>query len=322
MRARRRDSHLFAALLAVLVGVNVALQTRINGELGQRLDDGVYAAVVSFGVGLLCGLAFLAFSARIRNGLRLALRGFGRGDLRSWEFLGGLGGAAYVASQGVTVAALGVALFTVCIVAGQTGNSLIVDKLGLGPGGARPLTTGRVAATVIAIGAVALGVSDRWDVGEFKPAFVIFVILAGSAAAFQQAFNGQVARVSGSPTVSSVVNFTVGFTALLLIVLGMHLASGDAFSALPNPVSGDWWLYLGGPMGFAYTIGLAVVVRILGVLLFGLCSIAGQLSGALLLDAFWPTSGGAVSWQLFAAVLLTFVAATIAGRSATAGARR
>lgn len=305
-----------------MVGANVAVQTRINGELGQRLDDGVYAAVVSFGVGLLCGLLFLAFSARIRAGLRVALRGVSRGDLRPWELLGGLGGAAYVASQGVTVAALGVALFTVCIVAGQTGNSLIVDRFGLGPGGVRHLTTARVVATVIAIGAVALGVSDRWDVGEFRWGFVIFVVLAGSAAAFQQAFNGQVARVSGSPTVSSVVNFTVGFTALLLICAGMHLASGETFSALPNPFSGDWWLYLGGPMGFAYTLGLAVVVRILGVLLFGLCSIAGQLFGALLLDLAWPTTGGDVTWRLIAAVALTFVAAALAGRSAATAARK
>jgi transporter family-2 protein len=305
----------------VVVGANVAVQTRINGELGQRLDDGVYAAVVSFGVGLLCGLLFLAFSARIRAGLRVALRGVSRGDLRPWELLGGLGGAAYVASQGVTVAALGVALFTVCIVAGQTGNSLIVDRFGLGPGGVRRLTTARVVATLLAIFAVALGVSDRWDVGEFRWAFVIFVVLAGSAAAFQQAFNGQVARVSGSPTVSSVVNFTVGFTALLLIAGGMHLASGDGFAALPNPFSEDWWLYLGGPMGFAYTLGLAVVVRILGVLLFGLCSIAGQLFGALLLDLAWPTTGGDVTWRLVAAVALTFVAAALAGRSAATAAR-
>ena len=34
-------------------GVAVAVQSRINGELGVRLEDGIAAAVVSFGVGLL-----------------------------------------------------------------------------------------------------------------------------------------------------------------------------------------------------------------------------------------------------------------------------
>ena len=33
---------------AVLVGVLTALQARINGQLGARLDDGLVAAVVSF----------------------------------------------------------------------------------------------------------------------------------------------------------------------------------------------------------------------------------------------------------------------------------
>lgn len=39
--------------LATGSGVLVALQSRINGELGVRLADGIAAAVVSFGLGLL-----------------------------------------------------------------------------------------------------------------------------------------------------------------------------------------------------------------------------------------------------------------------------
>lgn len=316
------DSHLLAGALAVAVGVGVAIQSRINGEFGARIDDGVYVAVVSFGTGLICAIAFVLLSAKGRAGCGLALRGLRTGGLRWWQLLGGLGGAMYVASQSITVATLGVALFTVCIVAGQTANSLVVDRLGLGPAGVHALTAARAGAAALTVVAVFIGVSDRWSVSDFKPMFILLVVIAGAAAAFQQAFNGQVARVADSAPVSSLVNFVVGFLALLLILAVGHLASGDGLPALPSPFSGDWWLYVGGPMGFAYTLGLALVVRTLGVLVFGLCAIAGQLLGALLLDLVAPAHGGEVTWQLVTAVALTLVAVLWAGLSGHRAATR
>ena len=297
----------------MLVGVNVAVQSRINGEFGQRIGDGVYVAVLSFGTGLVCAIVFVLLNGRARAGIPVAAAALRDGRLRWWQLTGGLGGAMYVASQSITVATLGVALFTVCIVAGQTGNSLIVDRLGLGPGGARAFTVARVSAAAITVLAVGIGVSDRWNLGDFKPLYVLLVVAAGAAAAFQQAFNGQVARVSDSAPVSSLVNFVVGFLALVLVLGVDHLLSGDTLPSLPSPLSGDWWLYLGGPMGFAYTLGLALVVRTLGVLVFGLCAIAGQLLGALLLDVIAPAHGGEVTWQLVVAVSLTLVAVLLAG---------
>ena len=42
-----------AVIAAFATGVLVALQTRINGELGQRLGDGFVAAAISFGSGFV-----------------------------------------------------------------------------------------------------------------------------------------------------------------------------------------------------------------------------------------------------------------------------
>ena len=309
------DSALFAGALAVVVGVNIAVQSRINGALGHRLGDGVYAALISFATGLLCAVVAVCASPRARAGFRATLPAVRRRGLRWWELLGGLGGALFVTAQGVTVPVLGVALFTVCIVAGQTGNSLLVDRLGLAHGGVRRVTPARIVAALLTVVAVVIGVSDRWDVGDFRVLFVVLVVAAGAAAAFQQAFNSQVARVAESVSVSSLVNFIVGFAALFVIVAVAHLASGKAIPSLPPLFSSTWWLYLGGPMGFAYTVGLALVVRTLGVLLFGLCAIAGQLSGAVLIDVVAPTSGASVTWQLIVAVGLTFAAVLLAGLS-------
>jgi bacterial/archaeal transporter family-2 protein len=290
----------------------VAVQARINGAFGKDIGDGRVAACVSFAVGLVGAILLVLPSAKARAGIRLATRSLRDRSLRWWQLIGGLGGALYVLSQTVTVATLGVALFTVSIVAGQTGNSLVVDELGLAPGGKRPITANRVAAAVLAVVAVVIGVSDRLDSSSFKLIFVLLVVAAGAGSAFQQAFNAQVARAAQSPAVSSLVNFIVGFTALVIVTGLVHLASGQSLPQLPALWSDHWWYYLGGPLGLLYTLGLAMTVRTLGVLLFGLCSITGQLTGAVIVDLVAPTSGATVTWELLLAVALTGVAAMLA----------
>jgi transporter family-2 protein len=79
-------------------------------------------------------------------------------------------------------------------------------------------------------------------------------------------------------------------------------------------VGAPWWAYLGGLLGIVYIAIAAWVVPIVGVLLFVLLSIAGQLAGALVLDAVAPTSGTAVAWNLIAGVALAFVAVAVTAR--------
>ncbi|MCA1943581.1 MAG: DMT family transporter, partial [Yonghaparkia sp.] len=63
-----------AAIAATIgAGVLVATQHRVNGDLGQRLDDGFTAALISFGSGWLLLMAVLVVSPRGQRGLR-ALR--------------------------------------------------------------------------------------------------------------------------------------------------------------------------------------------------------------------------------------------------------
>ncbi|GAB3815999.1 hypothetical protein GCM10027605_64310 [Micromonospora zhanjiangensis] len=64
---------IFGVTLGVVSGVTVAVQSRINGELGVRLGDGIAAAVVSFGVGLVLLAVLVPAMPAGRRGLR-ALR--------------------------------------------------------------------------------------------------------------------------------------------------------------------------------------------------------------------------------------------------------
>ena len=113
--ARESTGGTAAALAAaVLSGGLVAVQQRLNGQLGTDLDDALLAAVVSFGSGLVVVAAVVAARPAARRALP-ALR-----SVPLWTRLGGLGGAALVAVGAASVPVIGVALFTVALVAGQT----------------------------------------------------------------------------------------------------------------------------------------------------------------------------------------------------------
>ena len=50
-----------ALVFAIVCGAGIALQSRINGELGHRLGDGFTAAAISFGSGLIILIVTLFF---------------------------------------------------------------------------------------------------------------------------------------------------------------------------------------------------------------------------------------------------------------------
>ena len=306
--------------LAFAAGLLLAVQSRINGQLGHVTGDGILAAAMTLSVGLvtLLVIAVLRPSTRIRliKNLPTECRA---GRLRWWHLIGGIGGAMVVASQALTVPVLGVALYAVLMVAGTTSASLGVDRAGLGPGGVRPITAPRVIGAVATTLAVALAISGRLSAANFAWAAAALVLVAGLSSTLQQAVNAMVAQRTGDPLVAGVVNFVGGAAALLLAYLAEHLLGGRAWVFPPAPWSQPI-LWLGGPFGVIFIVTAAFAVRTLGVLLFSLLSIAGQLVGSLVSDLAVPTPGTQVGWQLVAGIVLTGVAVTyaaLASRSAT-----
>jgi transporter family-2 protein len=297
-------------LAAVLAGAATAVQARANGSMGDRLDDGLWAAFLAFSVGLVLLVVIVASGRSTRSAWRRLRPELTAGRLRWWQLLGGLGGAIYVLGQTVTVATIGVALFTVCTVAGQTVGGAGVDRAGLAPGGSRPITWPRVSAAVLCTVAVAIAVSGR-ESGEAVPAYIALALIAGLVVAFQGAFNGQVAVATGSAVVSSLVNFAVAWGTGLVLVLGVRAVSGDPLATPPAPWD-EPFLWLGGPIGVAFTIVLGATIRPLGVLVFGLASVAGALVGAIVVDAA-AADAPPITGPLVLGVLLTFAAVALAG---------
>ena len=278
----------------------MGLQGRINGELGRHLHSAIAAATVSFVVGTTILLVFVAI--RQRGGIaRLQPRRM----KWWWWWLGGLAGAAVVASTAQGVPEIGVALVSVCVVAGTTVGALGVDQAGLGPGGRQSATPMRIAGAALAVGAVALGVvGDRH--ASVRPALFAALFLAGAASAVQQAANGQVRRVAGSTAVASLVSFAGGTIALLVASLVRGDLTGGHWPT-------TWWLYVGGALGAVYIALAAVAVGELGVLRLSLATVAGQLVAAVILDIVWPAPGITLRVQTVVGAALTLVAVAVTG---------
>ncbi|MFG1768929.1 DMT family transporter [Nocardia salmonicida] len=268
------------------IGAGVAVQGRINGALGARLADGIAAATISFGTGLVALLIAFAFSPALRAGVTKVRTAVSEGGLPLWQLLGGLCGAFFVAAQGLTIAAIGVTAFTVAVVAGQLLSSLVVDRLGLAPNGRTPITPWRVFAAALGITGVVLSAGGGsapttvvTGVPDLPVLLIVLPALAGVGLAWQQAVNGRVGA-TGGPFTATLINFAVGLTALLLLDLYILSTTG-----LPTEFPTDLWLYTGGLIGVAFIALAAVTVGMIGVLLLGLTSVAGQLVAAMVLDA-------------------------------------
>lgn len=293
-------------LAAFGTGVLVALQSRINGELGQRLGDGFLAALISFGSGFVILSIASLFWRPGRVGIARVASAVRTGRIPWWFVVGGSAGALFVLSQSLVVGLVGVALFTVGVVAGQTVSSLLIDRRGLGSMAAKPVTPQRLVGAGLALVAVVLAASSelRSDI----PLWVLLVpFAAGLAVGWQQAVNGQVKAVAGSAFTATFGNFAVG-AAVLLVAAVIH----TLLVGWPAHFPGTPWLYLGGAVGTIFIAGQAAIVRSTGVLLMGLAVLSGQLLTAVVFDLVAPVQSHGIAPLTIIGSALTLVAVAIA----------
>ena len=306
-------------LLAALVGVLIALQSRINGELSHQLGNPLQAALYSFSSGFLTLALFSFFIPGVRAGAIKVLAAVRDGHIHKWKLFAGTLGATLVAVQSQVVPILGVAIFSVATIAGQTVASLGVDRLGLSSGGKRAITVRRVVASIFTIAAVLISVWDRIDANNLSWLPVTISGVAGMLVGVQRALNGKINEFSQQSFTTSLLNFITGtlFLAVLFIVaLLTHHTHVVAFG------NGPWWMYFGGVVGAFYIAFAATVVQHLGALTSTFLTVGGQLLGSLLIDLIIPTHGVNVSTYLVIGILMTYAGVVVGGSTQSRRARR
>jgi transporter family-2 protein len=296
--------------LAALSGLMIALQARANGELSHRLDNGLQAALVSFGSGLIIIAVISLFNPSIKQGVHSLRSAVRANEIPTWTLFAGMLGGSFVAVQTQIVPLIGVAIYSVASIAGQSAISLLVDRIGLTGGGKKEITPRRVTAAFVTVFAVFISVADRLDGRDLSIAAVVLGVLAGAIVGVQRALNGQINEHSHQSFTTSLLNFAMGTTFLLILLIFAIAIGGMKLSPLP---AGPWWIYSGGVIGVVYIAFTSTIVQHLGVLTFTLISVGGQLVGSLLIDLFSPTEGVQISVYLVSGIVLTYLGVLVGG---------
>lgn len=130
--------------------------------------------------------------------------------------------------------------------------------------------------------------------------------LIGVALAMQVGLNSIVRVHVGSAAGAALINFIVGTIALAaaLVLMRSPIPSTAQLGGIP------WWGWLAGLAGASYVAGSAVLGPLIGGAAFIALIVAGQMTGALLLDHY-----GALGFpeRPVTAVRLAGVALVVAG---------
>ncbi|UTW58067.1 DMT family transporter [Kordiimonas sp. SCSIO 12603] len=117
-----KSIYMFAALFA---GAVLPLQALINARLGTAVGGASSASAISFAVGTLGLMIFLAVTKMPNfNTAQLA-------SLPWWAWIGGLLGAYFVATATMTAPVLGAASMVALVIGGQVVASLFLDHYGI-----------------------------------------------------------------------------------------------------------------------------------------------------------------------------------------------
>ena len=136
---------------AFLIGISNAVQSGVNAQLRESLNNPILAALTSFLVGLVVLLiAFACFNQHPVPGIN---------DFKqvSWtRYLGGVMGAFYVLTVIFIIREIGPANMICLVVAGQMVAAITVDHYGLQGFAVHQITLPRIAGAVLLVAGVYL----------------------------------------------------------------------------------------------------------------------------------------------------------------------
>jgi len=142
-------------LIAMFLGVMLALQPAVNSAMAGQLGSPILAAVVSIIISMVMLLAYWMtvdnFTGTLGNIAKLPL----------WVLLGGAAGAFFVAGGVLVAPKIGVVMFIICVVAGQMLGAAFVDLVGAFGMAVREISLTRTMGIGLVISGVILAQTGR-----------------------------------------------------------------------------------------------------------------------------------------------------------------
>jgi len=110
--------------------------------------------------------------------------------------------------------------------------------------------------------------------------YIVAAIAIGAVLSLQPPINATMARIIGSPLLSATISISISLVVVFTLWLVWGKAAGDFSQAKFLP----WWVLIGGLAGVVFVAGSIFVAPILGIAIFFVCVVAGQLLGSTIID--------------------------------------
>jgi transporter family-2 protein len=288
----RRVSKLALAAAGFTGGVGLAVQASLNAALAKPLGSAFAGTSFSFLVGV-CSLTLLyPFSlgnTHQRRSPPPPPSPPGAAPASTWMYVvPGCIGAFFVSLATAIGPHLGFSLFFVCLVLGQLTMALVVDNIGLLGTAKSPLTCWKILAVVLVLAGALMAVVERLQLSGEDHAgltvlYVGLTIVAGALMTVQVAVTNAFTRIVGTyPHRTALLAFSVG-CAIVLAIWGVAAATSTSVRH-PDFAATEVWQYFGGCLGAAYVAASVALAPELGVALWFIVVVAGQLTAAVLID--------------------------------------
>ena len=273
-------------LIAFLMGLLVPVQTAANSRLRMTVGQAYLSTLVSFSVSSL-SLLLIALVA----GIPLLPSAELASAAPWWSWLGGIIALATITIAIYLFKELGQLQAMIVPLFCQLLFSLLIDSFGWFGSSVIPMSVKRGAGAVLLfVGIFFVSVLPKLREQKDSPGkrgmrqwlWQGLAILSGCGMASIGAIYARLGVILNSPFQASMISFFIATVAMLLFCLfkGGIKDIGKAFGK-GNP----WWMWLGGICGAITVYGNAWLIPKLGVGLFVMLILVGQLIVSLLMES-------------------------------------
>ena len=280
---------MFFLIITLAMGLLVPFQTAANSRLRQVVGPAYVSTLVSFSVSTLALLlvSLLAGIPILPTSEMLA-------EAPAWSWFVGI-----IAVVTITIAIhlfkeIGQLQAIVIPMFSQLIFSLLIDHFGWFGANVIPLGTKRIIGSLLLIVGVTLVVilpklkaqkqtAANTGTGSHQLFWQLMAVLSGCLSASITGAYAQLSAIVGNPVQATTVAFFVATMALLLFCtcMGKTKLVGRAFSRRY-----PWWMWTGGLCGAIIVLGNASLVAHVGVGVFVMALLVGQLGLSMLMEHF------------------------------------
>ncbi|MDO4887292.1 MAG: DMT family transporter [Actinomycetaceae bacterium] len=261
-----------AITMAIATGFILPIQSAMNTRLTASMKSNFSASFVAF----LIGAIFLGVIVAVRGDAVTS-----SANVPWWAYTGGLCGILALISVIFIFPHVGAVETVVLPVGGKIISGLLIDHFGWFNSPVQHISVQRIIGGILAAAGMIIAVYARGRRSHVRPRLIwrIMGILVGVYASIQAAVNGFLGASLKAPISAGFITYASGAVILLLLVLVTR--------QWPRGYTkGPWWMWLGGPIGAIFVVGMATLQPSLGLGVTLLIVLIGQLLGSLTIDNF------------------------------------